>query len=97
MLGDMTHEEWTDWLNAFQQDPWDEARKDDRNAVNALWGIAPYLKEDDLKLPGFHGPEYSAEKDNDEAFTASVARLKAAKQRYLDGQLHSKTSDPANH
>lgn len=97
MLEDLTHEEWSDWLNAFNQDPWDEHRSDDRSAVNALWSIGPYVQDDDFKLPGLKGPEYSAEKDADEAFTASVARLKAAKQRYLDGKLNSKTSDPTDH
>jgi hypothetical protein len=95
MLADLTHEEWCDWLNAFQQDPWDEARKDDRNAVNALWGIGPYITDDEIKLPGFRGPEYKNDADD---IDAALERIKATqKKRALSGELNSKTSDPANH
>jgi hypothetical protein len=99
MIDDLTHEQWCGWLNYFRNDPWDEERKDDRNAVNVLWSVAPHIHSDEeLKLPGFTGPEYSAERPDD--FSASVARvnalMKRLAQKQLDGQLNSKTSDPAN-
>jgi hypothetical protein len=94
MLDDLTQEQWIGWLNYFCQDPWDEQRKDDRNAVGSLWAIAPYVTGDDLKLPGFRGPEY--EPDAEQNIDDSIARIEALKKRVLNGELNRKTSDPAN-
>lgn len=96
MFDVLTWEEWNDHLMAFIEDPDDEQRKDDRSAVNALWSIAPYAGGDEeIKLPGFNGPEYKNDADDIEA---AVARVKdTQRKRTLDGKLNSKTSDPANH
>ena len=94
MLADLTAEQWFGWLDCFTQDPWDEQRKDDRNAVNALWSIAPYAGEDHTP-PGFNGPSYKSE--TEENAGESWERLKALKKKIIDGKLNSKTSDPANH
>lgn len=87
MLADLTHEEFCNWLECFRQNPWDERRKDDRNAVAAMWGLVPHINDDaDFTPPGFIGPEYTPEKDSDDSFRASVARLEALKRKkQLDG------------
>jgi hypothetical protein len=92
MLEDLTHDQWMGWLNYFIQDPWDEKRKDDRSAVNAIWSIRPHLEEG-ADVPGFDGPAYSANKEDPDA---SWERLKEMKRKFLSGQLNSKTSDPTN-
>jgi hypothetical protein len=97
MLGDLTLEEWHDWLSAFRQDPWDERRKDDRNAVLAMWTVTPHLDSDEWKPPGFIGPEYSAEQDSTESTQASIARIEELKRkRQLNGQLNRTTSNPTD-
>lgn len=93
MLGDLTHEEWCDWLNYFRQDPWDETRKDNRMAVAAIWSVKHYL-EADTEVPGFEGPAYSSGKEEDTG--ESWKRLQAAKTKFLNGQLNRKTGDPPN-
>jgi hypothetical protein len=92
MLEDLTNEEFEGWLTAFRQCPWDEHRKDDRSAVNAMWS-SPHLP-DDTPLPGFEGPSYSNSKEEDTS--ESWKRLQAMKRKHLSGQLNRKTSDPPN-
>lgn len=94
MLDDLTFEEWHGHLEAFRQEPWDEQRKDDRNAVAAIWSVSPYL-EPDTEMPGFVGPEYSNTKSDD--LEAGMKRLEATKAKYLSGQLNRKTRNPADH
>lgn len=94
MLDDLTHEEWHDWLTAFRQNPWDQQRLDDRNQVACLWGISPYTNADEFTPPGFNGPEYSNSEET--KFDESVARLKALKNRVLNGELNRKTCNPTD-
>lgn len=93
MLDDLTHEQWCDWLNYFRQDPWDETRKDNRMAVAALWSVKPYLEEGAV-VPGFDGPSYSSEVEDDTG--ESWKRLQAAKTKLINGELNRKTGDPPN-
>ncbi len=93
MFADLTFEEWIGWLKAFRQEPWDEQRKDDRNAVNCIWGVAVHIESEDL--PGFRGPNYEQQQTED--IGESIARINALKKKILDGKQHSKTSDPSNH
>lgn len=93
MFEHMTWSEWQEQLAAFNQDPDDEQRKDDRNAVNAIWSIAPHLG--DVELPGFTGPEY--ENDKAAGFDESRKRIEEVKKRVLDGKFNRKTGDPADH
>lgn len=103
MFEHLSFEDWSEHLAAFIQDPDDEQRKDDRNAVNALWSIGPYITEGDIELPGFIGPGYSNEKVDD--LDASLARIEDTKRKYIakqkklleDGKLNRQTSDPADH
>lgn len=92
MLDDLTHDEWLDWLNCFRQDPWDEKRKDDRSAVNAIWSLRQILA-DDFEMPGFDGPDYTTKEDDT---GESWKRLQAAKAKFLSGQLNRKTGDTPN-
>lgn len=94
MLDDLTHEEWTDWLRAFRQNPWDQQRLDDRNQVACLWAIAPYITSDEFTPPGFNGPEYSNSEETQ--FEESRARIEALKKRILDGKQHRQTRNPTD-
>jgi len=96
MLADLTPEQWEGWLNYFENDPWGEERNDQRNAVNSLWSAAALcLGGEGVTLPGFFGPEYTSEQE--ENVGEAWKRIQAQKQRVLDGKLNSKTSNPANH
>lgn len=98
MLEEMPYHEWRDWLQVFEEDPWDERRKDDRNIVAVMWGLSPHISDSDYEPPGFYGPDYSAEKERSTQLDESIARIEALKKkRQLNGQLDSKTRDHADH
>lgn len=94
MLDDLTIEEWTGWLAAFSQDPWDERRKDDRNAVACMWAVSPYVNDDSFTPPGFVGPGYAS--GTEENVSESWDRLQALKKRVLNGELNRKTCNPSD-
>jgi hypothetical protein len=94
MLDDLTHEEWQGHLRAFRQDPWDEQRKDDRNAVNCMWTVGPHINNEDLELPGFNGPTYENKAQDT---SESWKRLQEMKRKIQSGELNRKTSNPADH
>jgi hypothetical protein len=93
MLDDLTQEQWAGWVNYFEQDPWDEKRKDDRSAVNSIWSLKPHLEEG-TEMPGFDGPGYSSEKEDDTA--ASWKRIKETAAKVTNGQLNRKTRNPTD-
>lgn len=94
MLEDLTQEEWCGWLTAFYQSPWDQQRLDDRNAVACLWSVSPYIEDEAFKAPGFIGPEYKSDKEENTG--ESWERLQKLKQRVLNGEFNRKISDPTN-
>lgn len=81
MLEDLTEEEFAGWWQYYQEDPWDEARQDRRSAVNTLWHLAPYLKQEDfpnLEYPYFEPEETPEELEGRiEIITEAAEALKA--------------------
>jgi hypothetical protein len=87
MLDELTFEEYSDWLEGFKQDPWDEQRKDDRSAVQVIWLLRPHAGDGDMELPSFYGPNYSPEEESGTQLEQSIARIEAVRRKH---QLNGK-------
>ena len=88
MYDDLTPGEYEGWCQAYEQDPWGEARDDQRNSATVLWlRWQPKHEGDEPDLPNLHFPYWETKQQKVEN---EVEMFKRLKQQGLEAQQRLK-------
>lgn len=78
MLADLSPDEYGHWQRAYEENPWGEARQDQRTAAGVLWMAAAMSGGNCDDLPDLMFPYFKSQDEKDEEI---LSRARALKQR----------------
>lgn len=91
MLADLTPEEYERWLASYQQEPWGDARADQRNAATTLWlRWQPSHEGEKPDLPDLFHPYWKSAEQKTES---EVETYKKLREQGLDPEMQAKLKE----